>query len=120
MLFQTGDDIIGIFGDPAETGKSNYGDIVQAKKTVPMYYTYNNATEDEKKTLDTLVGKRDITDAEALAVRQIVEKRGLAPSHAMMQEYAEKCIALADKIELSPNFKLFIQGFIQYLQERKH
>lgn len=24
VLFQTGDDIIGIFGDPIETGKSNY------------------------------------------------------------------------------------------------
>lgn len=122
VLFQTGDDIIGIFGDPAETGKSNYGDIVQAKKTVPMYYTYNNSTDEEKKILDNLVGKKNIIDAEARQVRDIVEKNGLADSQALMRDYAARCLELLEKIsdEITPDFRLFIQGFIEYLQERKH
>lgn len=120
MLFQTGDDIIGIFGDPIETGKSNYGDIVQAKKTVPMYYTYKNATEQERKTLNTYLGKRDITNEEALAVRDLVEKRGLADTQALMSDYAGKCSALLEKVDLTPNFKQFLEGLIEYLQERNH
>lgn len=85
-----------------------------------MYYTYVNATDEEKKILDEYVGKRDITDEDALVVRDLVEKRGLADSHALMREYAQKCTELLEKVELPSNFKLFLEGFIEYLQERKH
>jgi geranylgeranyl diphosphate synthase, type I len=55
ILFQTGDDIIGLFGDPTVTGKSASGDIIQGKKTIPMYLTYQHATESEQKFLNEKV-----------------------------------------------------------------
>jgi geranylgeranyl diphosphate synthase type I len=48
ILFQTGDDIIGLFGDPSVTGKSADGDIIQGKKTIPMYLAYTHAPADDK------------------------------------------------------------------------
>jgi geranylgeranyl diphosphate synthase type I len=52
ILFQTGDDIIGLFGDPSVTGKSSDGDILQGKKTIPMYLTYTHAPDSDKTWLN--------------------------------------------------------------------
>jgi geranylgeranyl diphosphate synthase type I len=52
ILFQTGDDIIGLFGDPSVTGKSADGDILQGKKTIPMYMTYMYAPTEDKDWLN--------------------------------------------------------------------
>lgn len=38
LAFQIQDDYLGIWGDPAETGKSNTGDIMRKKKTLPVIY----------------------------------------------------------------------------------
>ena len=48
VVFQTGDDIIGLFGDPSVTGKSADGDILQGKKTIPMYLAYTHAPDSDK------------------------------------------------------------------------
>lgn len=52
VVFQTGDDIIGLFGDPSVTGKSADGDILQGKKTIPMYMTYMHAPTEDKDWLN--------------------------------------------------------------------
>lgn len=41
--FQAQDDYLGIWGDPAVTGKSNTGDIARKKKTLPVIHGMNNA-----------------------------------------------------------------------------
>ncbi len=43
LAFQIQDDILGIWGDPAVTGKAAGNDLLRAKKSLPILYTVNHA-----------------------------------------------------------------------------
>ena len=44
LAFQIGDDLLGIYGDPAATGKPVGGDILRRKKTLPVVYALEHAS----------------------------------------------------------------------------
>jgi geranylgeranyl pyrophosphate synthase len=98
ILFQTGDDVIGLFGDPTVSGKSNDGDIIQGKKTIPMHFAYIHANSEQKSLLEALVGKQDLSHDEAEIVKSIVTEHGLEPTKAFMKEYADKSLAVIDQL----------------------
>ncbi|MDQ3098550.1 MAG: polyprenyl synthetase family protein [bacterium] len=119
VLFQTGDDLIGLFGDPDKTGKSNYGDIVQGKKTLPMWFTYTMANDSDKEVLKQLVGKKDLTHDEAQVVRAICERSGaLARSKELMREYRDACLGQIDGLDIPDDMKRFLRGFTEFLEKR--
>ncbi len=119
VLFQTGDDLIGIFGDPEATGKSNYGDIVQGKKTIPLYLTYQSANAEDKLMLEYLIGKPDLTAKEAEVVREIVKRSGgFEKTKRLMCEYRDACLEQIDKIAIPSELRKFLRGFAIYLEKR--
>ena len=62
IAFQIHDDILGIWGDPAKTGKSARNDIRNKKKTLPVLYAMQYSTErDELKRLYT---KKELSEAD--------------------------------------------------------
>jgi geranylgeranyl diphosphate synthase type I len=120
VLFQTGDDLIGIFGDPEVTQKSNYGDIVQGKKTMPMWFTYTSANEESKKKLDMLVGKEDLTKDEAEEVRRIVkESGGLEKTKEYMRALKDSCVSQVEQMDIPEDMKRFLKGFAIFLEKRE-
>ncbi len=76
LIFQITDDIIGLFGDERKTGKPISSDISQNKKTVLFVYAYQRATDSQKRSLDSILGKKTITKAEVATVKQIVIDTG--------------------------------------------
>jgi geranylgeranyl pyrophosphate synthase len=119
VLFQTGDDLIGIFGDMSLSGKSNYGDIVQGKKTLPIWFAYERASIEDKQTLDKLVGKKDINEDEIGTVREIVKKSGAYDyTHEFMASYASKIKSDLAKVDIPEELRRFLNGFVDYLGER--
>jgi geranylgeranyl diphosphate synthase type I len=120
VLFQTGDDIIGIFGDSEVTGKSNSGDISQGKKTVPLWFAYTMARDADKDVLERLVGKLDLSDEEAEDVRDIVKRSGgYDKTREFMREYRDRCLAQLETIEIPHDLKRFLRGFTIYLEKRE-
>lgn len=120
VLFQTGDDLIGLFGDPEISGKSNYGDIIQAKKTIPLWFTYTEATIEDKKRLEQIVGTRKVTEQEISEVRDIVKRSGgLDKTKSLMREYRDACLGQIDGLDLPEELKQFLRGFAIYLEKRE-
>lgn len=76
VLFQVVDDQLGLFGDPAITGKPVGNDVREGKKTLFVQYAYQAATPEEKQQLIALVGKHDITSAEVAWVQDLVRRTG--------------------------------------------
>jgi len=64
--FQLRDDILGVFGDAAVTGKPAGDDLREGKRTVLLASAYTNADADQRAVLDTYVGDPQL-DAEAVA-----------------------------------------------------
>ncbi|MHA2021138.1 MAG: polyprenyl synthetase family protein [Candidatus Thorarchaeota archaeon] len=74
--FQMQDDILGSFGDEAVTGKSTSGDIREAKKTMLLIQALRRSNPEQKKTLESLLGKEDMTDDEVEMVRTVFRDSG--------------------------------------------
>ncbi len=119
VLFQTGDDLIGLFGDPEATGKSNFGDIVQGKKTLPMWFTFELANAGDREVLKQLVGKQNLSHDEAEVVRGICKNSGAFDrAKGLMREYRDACLGQIDGLDIPADMKKFLRGFAIFLEKR--
>jgi geranylgeranyl diphosphate synthase type I len=71
IAFQLQDDVLGIWGDPALTGKQD-SDLANGKKTLPVLY----AAERDARLHERYLRAGGLTDAEVQAVRQMIEAAG--------------------------------------------
>ncbi len=102
--FQIYDDILGLFGDPAKTGKPVGNDVREGKKTLLLQYAYQAATVDEKKFLTDVIG-RDHTQTELETVQNLVKKTGAL---SQSQELASHMVE--DGIRAIAQYQNTIQG----------
>lgn len=119
IVFQTGDDIIGLFGDPSVTGKSDSGDILQWKKTIPMYLAYTYAPATDKTFLNERLGKKDLSDTEIVRIKQIVSEYGLGPTKEFLTDYANRCRTSLNTLPYSDSWKAVFSDLIEYLMGRE-
>ena len=61
QAFQVRDDILGTFGDPAITGKSNSGDFREGKRTMLVALAHERASNRDLKKLDRALGRTALT-----------------------------------------------------------
>ncbi|MGC4916333.1 polyprenyl synthetase family protein [Streptomyces albogriseolus] len=74
--FQLRDDLLGVFGDPATTGKPVGDDIREGKATVLMALTLQSASATDRQLLRKAIGNPDLTDEDFVRVRQAIERSG--------------------------------------------
>ena len=74
--FQLRDDLLGVFGDSAETGKPAGDDLREGKRTVLMALTHERATSADRATIKELFGKPDLTLDEVTTLRDIITDTG--------------------------------------------
>ncbi|HSW81651.1 MAG TPA: polyprenyl synthetase family protein [Candidatus Saccharimonas sp.] len=119
VLFQVGDDLIGLFGEPGTTGKSNSSDIAQGKKTVPLWFAYAMANDTDKATLRGLCGNAELTSSQAQQVRAIVKNSGAFDrTKQLLADYAAQCDAQLDALKMPPDLTQFLRGLVAFLQAR--
>lgn len=78
IAFQQRDDLLGVFGDSAQTGKPSGGDLVQGKRTVLFAAALRYADAQDPgaaKFLRTTIGT-PVTDGELAALREIITAVG--------------------------------------------
>lgn len=71
LAFQVQDDILGIWGEEEQTGKSSTGDLVTRKKTLPVIFGLN-----QKEAFFEEWNSGDITPEKALHMANILETEG--------------------------------------------
>lgn len=72
IAFQIHDDIIGMFGDSEETGKSDKDDLMEGKMTLLIQHALLNASKKEVATINKYLGNRALTDEEHATVQQVL------------------------------------------------
>ncbi|WP_030772357.1 MULTISPECIES: polyprenyl synthetase family protein [unclassified Streptomyces] len=98
--FQLRDDLIGLFGDPGQTGKANADDVHGHRPTALLAETWRLAGDGERTLLRTLLGRRDL-DAEGLDAVRDTMRRLEAPDRVEDMICARVGEALAALHELS-------------------
>ncbi|WP_421743290.1 polyprenyl synthetase family protein [Cellulomonas sp.] len=76
VAFQLTDDELGVFGDPAVTGKSVVSDLREGKRTELLRRAYAMTDATGCAVLDTHVGRPDLDESGAAAVREVMVSSG--------------------------------------------
>ena len=92
LAFQIRDDILGIWGDEAATGKETGNDIRRRKKTLPVIYGLEHATGAARKIMRAIYSSQTVSEVQVGQVLAILDEMGIA-EHA--QALVEEKTALA-------------------------
>ena len=93
--FQIQDDILGIWGDPAKTGKSARNDIRNKKKTLPVLYAMQASRDREE--LKRLYAKETFTEADIDRVFAILtEAKAYEYTARKAKQYKDEALAELD------------------------
>ena len=82
QAFQLRDDLLGVFGDPAQTGKPAGDDLREGKRTLLIAQALNSLEEGEHADiqahdyLESRLGNRDLSDEEIDRMREIIITSG--------------------------------------------
>jgi len=74
--FQLRDDLLGVFGDPAHTGKPAGDDLREGKRTVLVALTLDHATGSNTALVDKLLGSPDLDEAGVQELRHAIADSG--------------------------------------------
>lgn len=120
--FQITDDILGVYGEEFESGKSPLDDIREGKRTILTVHALRNAGKADKNFLMQMLGNANLTSVEFKRCKEIIAESG---SLEYAQERAEKHIQKAlqsleeQKSYWSEDGTRFLRGLAQYLLSRR-
>lgn len=99
--FQLRDDLLGTFGDPVRTGKSNSDDLRDGKPTALLALTLEASGPQGRALLAKLVGKRDLRPEEADSLRELMESCGARERvESMIRERIDRACAALDTVPM--------------------
>ena len=82
LAFQLRDDDLGVFGDPAVTGKPAGDDLREGKRTALLALTWEASSPAERRALTDVLGVADASAEQIAAATDIVERNGRAAHEA--------------------------------------
>lgn len=119
--FQITDDILGIFGSEAASGKSPYTDIRQGKRTLLTVYALEHAESSDKNFLIQMLGNQQLSPAEFKRCQDIfVESGALAHARQAAKTHVESALEALnhEKTRWPQENREFLRGMANYLLTR--
>ncbi|MEN9698795.1 MAG: hypothetical protein RL448_750 [Actinomycetota bacterium] len=117
--FQMRDDLLGVFGDPEETGKPAGDDLREGKRTALIAYSYDRSSDAGKKLLNTLLGKPDLTGSEIESLRTLITDCG-AKIHVedLIEKLAETALDAIEREEITDLAKKLLNEMVSIATKR--
>jgi len=110
--FQLRDDVLGIFGDPSQTGKPAGDDLREGKRTVLLAMTLDLINESEKNLIEGSLGNSGLSSEKVNQIREIIKNSGaLAEVEKLIESLTNKALTSID----SPLLSKQAQGFLSEL-----
>ncbi len=95
IAFQLRDDILGVFGDPAQTGKPTSDDVREGPRTVLLAIARGRATSRQARTIERLIGDPLLDEAGADEFRTVIDDTGaLAECEAMIGQQVTEALSV--------------------------
>ncbi|MER5890847.1 polyprenyl synthetase family protein [Streptomyces sp. NPDC001941] len=102
--FQLRDDLLGVYGNPLQTGKPRLDDLRDGKHTVLLALALTHATRAQADQLRLLIGCADLTEDQAEAAQRIVTATGARDTvEAMITERLGQALAALRTMSLAPD-----------------
>lgn len=91
MAFQLRDDVLGVFGDEAATGKPSGDDLREGKRTVLIAYARERLAAPARRIVDELVGDPELDAAQIASLqRTIIETGALERVEQLISDYSRE------------------------------
>lgn len=94
VIYQLRDDVLGLFGDERETGKSTLGDLREGKETLLIAYARSDPSWAQ---VEPLFGDSALTIADAHRLRRVIEESG---AHLFVESLIEERCRHVDELIL--------------------
>jgi geranylgeranyl diphosphate synthase type I len=100
IAFQLRDDLLGVYGDSALTGKPTGDDLVEGKRTVLVALARRALTPSARRTVDELLGDPELTAEQILMLQETIRAAGaIEEVEAMISANVDSAL---DAIEGAP------------------
>ncbi len=100
VAFQLRDDLLGVFGDPAITGKPAGDDLREGKRTLLVALGLDRAGAAEAARLRGAIGRADLTESDVAGVRALLVEVGAVD--AVEQRITELTDSAMDALHATP------------------
>jgi geranylgeranyl diphosphate synthase, type I len=119
IAFQLRDDLLGVFGDPARTGKPACGDIAEGKRTVLLALARERASAAQAVVLDRHLGERPLTEEGAAQVRTVLTETGaVAECEHLIAAYRKEALAALDGAPIPDQPRSALAALAEYVTNR--
>lgn len=122
IAFQIKDDILGIWGDTAKTGKSTANDLRRKKKTLPVVYTLDKSSGWRKEKIQACYAKAEpLSDDEIEFMRENLEWAGARIyAQGMANAYREKAFKALHRLNISNQAQVELETIARFLVDRSY
>jgi len=120
IAFQLTDDALDYTSTEEEFGKGVGQDLIEGKMTLPLYYSIEKASKQERSKVDEILAGEDLfSDEEISFVRGIVDKyNGVKITNDMAESYVDKAKDSISSLDES-EYKNSLNSLAEYIVERK-
>jgi geranylgeranyl diphosphate synthase, type I len=121
LAFQIRDDFLGIWGDPASTGKAVGADIRRKKKSMPVVHLFEHASGADRAWLDQAYATEgEIGGEDVEHVLELLDRLG-TPTHVQGAAVAEadRAMAAVDSLGLTGNARETVQAMAEFFVTRE-
>lgn len=117
--YQIQDDLLGVFGDESETGKSTLTDLREGKRTLLVAF-HETSMDTEAAKHFRAFGKEDASNEQLSAIKNDMVSSGAKDKSAeQVEKYFEKAVRQLERLPSSEQ-RSELESFTQQLRGRKH
>ncbi len=118
-LFQIRDDVLGVWGDEAVTGKPVGADIRRKKNSYPIVYTMETASQRDRDILARIYDKPELDAADVAQVLTVMENVGVQRrARAETGIWADRAMNALSAVDLRPEARRDFEEFTHFLMTR--
>lgn len=119
--FQIRDDVLGIWGDEAATGKAVGNDIRRKKKSFPIVYALETAGDTARRKLVEVYSKDELDERDVENVLTVLDELGVAEyAQEMTREKADLALQEVSRVAMPSWARREIEEMVEFLAARQY
>ena len=119
--FQIHDDLLGVWGTQAETGKRQADDIRRRKKSYPFLLLRERLDPPEQSKLNAIYAKNDVSEEDVTRVLSLMDAHNVRQDvEQVVAIYHDAAADVLEDAANNPAFQARLQSLVESLATRKH
>jgi geranylgeranyl diphosphate synthase type I len=115
--FQINDDMLDLFGEESEIGKSSLTDLKESKKTLVLWYAYRKTSQKNKKYIQGILSKDNPNIRDLKRIRKIIKTCGAVE---FIKKESDQLLSngkkIAASLKMRPEYKNLLLNFSEKFQ----